>query len=62
MVKANTDVRAHLKESNIFIWEAAKELEMHESSLYRLLRTEMTDEQKQQIIDVVNKIQNERSM
>lgn len=62
MVKANVDIRNHLKESNIFIWEIAKELEMHESSLYRLLRTEMTDEQKQQIIDVSTRIQNERSV
>ncbi|PID02464.1 hypothetical protein CSV67_09180 [Sporosarcina sp. P2] len=62
MTKANTDVRAYLKQSSIFIWEIAKELEMHESSFYRLLRTEMTDEQKQQIIDVATRIQNERSV
>ncbi|MDV6378222.1 hypothetical protein ORD22_08170 [Sporosarcina sp. GW1-11] len=62
MTKANTDVRSHLKQSDIFIWEVAKELGIHESSLYRLLRTEMTNEQKQQIIDVVTKIQKERSV
>lgn len=43
----NQDIRDELKKYGVFTWELARELQVHETTLYRYLRNELsTDEKK----------------
>lgn len=56
MVKANMDIRTSLKTANIPIWACAAVMGVHENTLLRRLRLELSSEEKQPIFDAIEKI------
>lgn len=60
MVKANTDIRAALKTANIPIWACAAAMGVHENTLLRRLRIELSNEDKQPIFEAIERIRAEK--
>jgi predicted DNA-binding transcriptional regulator AlpA len=56
----NQDIRNQMKSSRIYYNEVSDRLGIHESSFYRLLRTNLTSEQKEQIFSVINDLKKEK--
>jgi hypothetical protein len=56
----NQDIRMEIKASRLFYHEVAEKLKMHESSLYRLLRSHLTTKQKQDILTAIQELKQER--
>lgn len=52
----NADVRKKAKELNIYMYELAEYLNIHENTLYRHLRKELTNEKKSKLFDVLKEI------
>lgn len=58
MKKANTDIRAMMKENKIPVWAIASVIGVHENTVLRKLRFELPEQDKQkfrQIIDELSK-------
>ena len=56
MTKANTDIRTALKLAKVPIWACAAEMGVHENTLLRKLRFELSENEKKQILSIVDKI------
>lgn len=57
----NNDIRAALKNQNVFTWELAKKLGIHETTLYRYLRSDLPIRQKQQYQQLITEIANSKT-
>lgn len=57
MFLRNNDIRA--AKGKIPSWLIAERLSMHENSYYRLMRKELTENEKQKILSVINEIKQE---
>ena len=57
---SNKEIRAIMKQEKIFIWQIAEVLSLHETTMIKRFRTEMTDEQKQQVLSAIEEIKSER--
>lgn len=55
MEKKNQEIRKFIKEKNLKQYEVAKMLGIGETTLVRKLRTELKQEEKQQILDTISK-------
>lgn len=55
-IKANQDLREKIKHSNFFAYEIAAKLGCHENTLFRLLRRELPEDEKQRIMDALNQL------
>ncbi|WP_256815809.1 hypothetical protein [Cytobacillus sp. Bac17] len=55
-MKCNIDIRKTLRESNVFIWQLADKMNVHENTIYRLLRKELPNDKKAEIIKVIKEI------
>lgn len=53
---ANIKIRDAIKKARLFHYEIADELGMSESAFSKLMRTELTPEKKEKILQVINKI------
>ena len=53
---ANTDIRKHAKTNHVRFWEIADCLKRSESTVTRLFRHELSDEQKADFIKIIEKI------
>ncbi len=53
---SNDDVRSYLKENDVYIWEVANVLGIHETTLVKRLRVELDTEYKQNIYLAVEQI------
>lgn len=53
----NIAVRAALKYCNVRMWELAKALEISVSTLNRKMRDELTDHEKQEMVDTIVQIE-----
>lgn len=53
---SNNDIRNVLKKENIYMWQIAEKLEMHETTLIKKFRRELSKDQKMQIISAVESI------
>lgn len=56
---ANQDVREHIRESNVKMWEVARRLGIADSTFCRRLRFELPRTEKQKIMAVVNELREE---
>lgn len=52
----NLEIRRKLKEKKVFQWQVAKSIGISEMTLVRKLREEVTEEEKQKILSVIDKI------
>lgn len=57
----NLEIRSKLKEKNVFQWQVAKNMGISEMTLVRKLREELTEEEKQKILSVIDKIAVEKN-
>ena len=53
---ANQELKQYMKSKDVHQWQVADELKIHESSLSRTLRYELTADQKKLIVDAVDNI------
>lgn len=60
MRKANIDVREAMKEKHIPAWGIALILGVHENTVLRRLRTELSTEEKQNYIRIIDELANEK--
>ncbi|WP_261134783.1 hypothetical protein [Bacillus sp. Marseille-Q3570] len=54
---ANRDIRETMKHKGIFHWQVAYELGLNDGNFSRLLRKELNDKKKEQILKAIKKIQ-----
>lgn len=52
----NKDIRNRLKKENIYLWQIADKLGIHETTLIKKLRKELTKEQNMQLLSAVESI------
>ena len=57
----NNDLREMAKNKNVRFWEIADKMNISDPSLTRLLRKELSKEEKEKIISIINQIVKERS-
>lgn len=58
--KANKDIRRTLERENIYQWQVAEKLGMQDSNFSKLLRTEMTENKKRDVLLAIKQIIKER--
>lgn len=56
----NQDIRFAIKASRLYYHEVAERLGLHESTFYRLLRSQLTPKQKDQIIQAIDDLKKEK--
>ncbi len=61
MVKANTDIRTALKMAKIPIWACAAVIGVHENTLLRKLRFELSEQEKKPIFEAIERIKENES-
>lgn len=54
-MKANVEIRKALSEANIKQWELAEMMQIAETTLCRKLRKELPEDEKEEILDLINK-------
>jgi IS30 family transposase len=59
MHKRNIDIRERMKENKIPFWLIAEKLEVHENTVYRLLRQELNESQKYKLHLIIDQLTNE---
>ena len=58
-MKPNSDVRNTIKRLGLCTWQVADRLRIHENTLYRRLRKELSQEEKEIILKVIQDIADE---
>ena len=56
----NRELRDFAKQKNVKLWEVAEKLGMLESNFSRMLRHELSDEKKQEIMKIINALAQRR--
>lgn len=56
MTKANADIRAEMKAKNIPVYAVADIMGVHENTLFRRLRHELTEQEKQEFIRIIDEL------
>lgn len=59
--KANKDIRDYLERYYIKNWQLAKELGVHETTLCRWLRYELSNDKKDKILKAIERIKESRA-
>ena len=54
--RANQDIRDMLKDNGLTQWDLCKALGIGETTLYRRLRDELPEDQKQEYMNVIKKL------
>lgn len=57
----NQDIRNKAKELNIYMYELADYMQVHENTLYRLLRKELPSKEKENMLNVLEKLMAEKA-
>ncbi len=57
---SNSEIVALMRKERIFQWQIAKRLDMHETSLSRWFRSELSQAQQQQVLGAIEEIRLER--
>ena len=60
MSKANMDIRSTAKQKGVFLWEIAESLNIQESRFSKVLRTELSCDEKRKIFNIIDEIANEK--
>lgn len=58
--KANADIREFAKSHSVKLWEIADALGIYDGNLSRMLRKELAEEKKQQIMSIIEDLAKER--
>ena len=61
MTKANIDIRSALKTAKIPIWACAAVIGVHENTLLRKLRFELSEQEKKSIFEAIEKLAKENA-
>lgn len=56
----NEQLRAVMRENNIYMWQVAKKLNVYETSFSKWFREELSEERKQQVLSAIEEIKLER--
>lgn len=56
ITKPNQDIRDMLKDNGLTQWDLCKALELSEMTLYRRLRDELPEDQKQEYMKVIERL------
>lgn len=56
MLKANIEIRAMLKEKKIPVYAVADIMGVHENTVFRRLRFELSDDEKAEFISIINEL------
>ena len=56
----NKEVRTYAKEKGVYLWEIAEALHINDGNFSRRLRKELPEAQKQEIIQIIDKIAGEQ--
>lgn len=56
MTKANADIRAELKAKSVPAYAVADVMGVHENTLFRRLRHELTEQEKQKFISIIDEL------
>ena len=56
MTKANADIRAELKAKNVPVYAVADVMGVHENTVFRRLRHELPEQEKQKFIRIIDEI------
>lgn len=56
----NVDIRAAAKQAGVFLYTVADKLGVSEPTMTRLLRRELSEDKKRQILDIITEIASER--
>lgn len=59
MDKANKEIRDRIRESGIFYWQVAAELHINDGNFSRRLRHELSQEEKETVIQAIERIVSE---
>lgn len=57
----NEEIRAIMKREHIFMWQIAQMLSLHETTVIKYFRVEMTEERKEQVLSAIEKIRKQRT-
>lgn len=57
---SNREIIHLLKKEDIYQWQIAKKLGLHETTLCRWFREELTQEQKQQVLSAIEELKLDR--
>lgn len=53
---SNTDVRQYAKKKGVFLWQCAEAMGISEPTMTRHLRTELSDEDKHNMIAIIDEL------
>lgn len=56
MEKPNIDIRQYAKKKGVNLWQISQRMEVHESTFYRHLRTELEAEKKDKIKQIIDEL------
>lgn len=56
----NEQLRAVMRENNIYMWQVAKKLNVYETSFSKWFREELSEERKQQVLSAIEEIKLDR--
>lgn len=54
---ANQDLRKSIRNSEVYMYQIAETLGIHENTLYRLLRKELSIEQKTKVLEILKELE-----
>lgn len=56
----NADIREYAVKNNVRLWQVAQELHINDGNFSRKLRVELSQEEKQRIKDIIDKLASEQ--
>lgn len=56
MMRANTELRALMREKRVPVWAVAAKMGVHENTLYRRLRVELPASEREMIVHIVEQV------
>jgi hemerythrin-like domain-containing protein len=54
--RKNQDIKSLMRSNKVYTWEVASQINVHENTLYRWLRNELSEETRQRIIIAIQNI------
>lgn len=56
----NTDIKEYARQKKVKLWQVAMAMDMQDSNFSRKLRVELSQEEKQRIKDIIDKLASEQ--
>ena len=56
MSRRNNDIRDYAKSKNVYLWQVAEVLKIHDNIFSRKLRYELKPEEKTEIFNIIDKL------